>query len=43
MIDTPEQPIPLQRPFQLVLIGLNGQRLTKTLPNFEAQDLGIQF
>ena len=43
VIDTPGQAVPLQRPFQLVLVGLSGERLTKTLANLQAQDLGLQF
>ncbi|GAB4818172.1 hypothetical protein N2152v2_005218 [Parachlorella kessleri] len=43
VVDTPGQAVPLQRPFQLVLVGSSGERLTKTLANLQAQDLGLQF
>ncbi|GAB4818171.1 hypothetical protein N2152v2_005217 [Parachlorella kessleri] len=43
VIDTPEQDIPLKPPYDLALVGVNGQRLTKRLPSLRAQDLGVQF
>lgn len=43
VIESPGEPIPLRPPYNLVLEGVNNQRLAVRIAALVAQDLGVNF